>query len=107
MGVMLSLPHQEGVEFHHYGELSCQGKDWISPSYFLAANPSSLHKARFLANESHEDAVTQLLSQQKITAALLGQLVQEISYLLGCAAHLLSLTPHKVQFHYPSTEATG
>jgi hypothetical protein len=54
-----------------------------------------------------EDAVTELLSQQEMAAALLGQLVQEISYLLGCAAHLLSLTPHKVQFQYSSTEATG
>lgn len=54
-----------------------------------------------------EDAVTELLSQQEMAAALLGQLVQEISYLLGCAAHLLTLTPRQVQFHYPSTEATG
>lgn len=54
-----------------------------------------------------EDAVTELLSQQEMAAALQGQLVQEISYLLGCAARLLSLTPHKVQFQYSSTEATG
>lgn len=54
-----------------------------------------------------EEAVTELLSPQKMTAALQGQLVQEMSYLLGCAAHLLTLTPHQVQFHYSSTEATG
>lgn len=54
-----------------------------------------------------EEAVRELLSPQKMTAALQGQLVQEMSYLLGCAAHLLSLTPRQVQFHYPSTEATG
>jgi hypothetical protein len=53
-----------------------------------------------------EDAVAELLSQQEMAAALQGQLVQEISYLLGCAAHLLSLTPHQVQFQYSSTEAT-
>ncbi|HEY9653246.1 MAG TPA: hypothetical protein V6C95_21485, partial [Coleofasciculaceae cyanobacterium] len=54
-----------------------------------------------------EEAVRELLSPQEMTAALQGQLVQEMSYLLGCAAHLLSLTPRQVQFHYPSTEATG
>ena len=54
-----------------------------------------------------EDAVAELLSQQEMAAALQGQLVPEISCLLGCAAHLLSLTPHKVQFQYSSTEATG
>lgn len=54
-----------------------------------------------------EEVVRELLSRQKMTAALQGQLVQEMSYLLGCAAHLLSLTPRQVQFHYPSTEATG
>ena len=54
-----------------------------------------------------EDAVAELLSQQEMAAALQGQLVQEISYLLGCAAHLLSLTPRQVQFQYSSTEATG
>ena len=32
-------------------------------------------------------------SQQEKVAALQGQLVQEISYLLGCTARLLSLTP--------------
>lgn len=53
-----------------------------------------------------EDAVTELLSQQEMAAAPQEQLVQEISYLLGCAADLLSLTPHKVQFQYSSTEAT-
>jgi hypothetical protein len=54
-----------------------------------------------------EDAVAELLSQQEMAVALQGQLVQEISYLLGCAAHLLSLTPRQVQFQYSSTEATG
>lgn len=51
-----------------------------------------------------EDEVTQLLSGQNITLAQDG-LVQEISCLFGCAAHLLSLTPRTVQFHYSSTEA--
>jgi hypothetical protein len=53
-----------------------------------------------------EDRVTQLLSQQNITVAQDG-LAQEISYLFGCAAHLLSLTPQTVQFHYSTTEATS
>jgi hypothetical protein len=51
-----------------------------------------------------EDKVTQLLSQQNITLAQDG-LAQEISYLFGCAARLLSLTPQTVQFHYSTTEA--
>lgn len=53
-----------------------------------------------------EDKVTQLLSQQNITVAQDG-LGQEISYLFGCAAHLLSLTPQTVQFHYSTTETNS
>ena len=53
-----------------------------------------------------EDKVTQLLSQQNITVAQDG-LAQEISYLFGCAARLLSLTPQTVQFHYSSAEANS
>lgn len=53
-----------------------------------------------------EDKVTQLLPQQNITVAQ-DVLAQEISYLFGCAARLLSLTPQTVQFHYSSTEANS
>ncbi|MBD3886909.1 hypothetical protein IFO70_35350 [Phormidium tenue FACHB-886] len=53
-----------------------------------------------------EDKVTQLLSEQNITLAQ-DVLTQEISYLFGCAARLLSLTPQTVQFHYSSTEANS
>ncbi len=50
-----------------------------------------------------EDQVTQLLSQQNITVAQ-DELAQEASYLFGCAAHLLSLTPQTVQFHSSTSE---
>jgi hypothetical protein len=52
-----------------------------------------------------EDKVMQLLSEQNITVE--DGLAQEISYLFGCAARLLSLTPQRVQFHYSSTEANN
>ncbi|HEY9645316.1 MAG TPA: hypothetical protein V6C88_03050 [Chroococcidiopsis sp.] len=53
-----------------------------------------------------EDQVTRLLSQQNI-AFVQDVLVQEISYLFGCAAYLLSLTPRTVEFHYSSTEVNS
>lgn len=53
-----------------------------------------------------EDKVTQLLSEQNMTVDQDG-LAQEISCLFGCIAHLLSLTPQTVQFHYSTTETNS
>ncbi len=49
--------------------------------------------------------VAELLELQGIEKSVKSQLAREISYLLGCAVRLLSLTPHRIEFHYPISEA--
>lgn len=51
-----------------------------------------------------EPEVADLLKVLELEAAMQAQLSQEISYLLGCAARILALTPTLVQFHYSSAE---
>jgi len=52
-----------------------------------------------------ESGVTNLVQPLTIEEAIKPQLIAELSYLVGCAARLLSLVPHSVQFHYPIHEA--
>ncbi|BAU16111.1 hypothetical protein LEP3755_66780 (plasmid) [Leptolyngbya sp. NIES-3755] len=52
-----------------------------------------------------ESGVTDLVQPLTIEEAIKPQLIAELSYLVGCAARLLSLVPQSVQFHYPIQEA--